>query len=855
MRRSSIGGVKAWALPGLLAATAIAGPAWAQQAQTFNIPSQDLPTALEAFGRQSGKEILFDRREAAGRRSGAAVGDYTADAALRRLLGGSGLALRQVNADTFLVEPTPPQDRAAPSGGETTSVDDVIVSALRRNERVQDAPAAITAITGETLRRLGASDFNDYYRTVPSLQITNNSATAGQSRVSLRGIWTAGESTVGLYYGETPVTGPNTTSDPGLQTPNLTLFDVNRVEVLRGPQGTLYGAGSVAGTIRVVFEQPDPNTFGGHVEAEVSTTDHGGESSHFRGAVNLPLIQDKLGLRLVGYTEEIGGYVDNVRLNQKDVNTGEINGGRAILAWTPSETFSLTGSAIYQESRLDDNLTWYQAYGAKAYKTDQWLHIPYNDDLQLYNATLNWTLPFAKLTATSSYYEWNLERNTDPNRNTLITIAGLQPASPACRRYYGISASCSPAQLADFKTFATGLLPVSFNSPMSLDVQIHEIRLSSLDGGWFDWTVGAFYEKREDLVRSNTARADAITGDLFDPLLVDGRSRTSTDFTQFSQFVEVAVRPAPGLTVTGGVRHYDYDKDVSSETLEASYLSGSVVGPARVTESARANWVGKLNVAYKFTDNLLGYVQWAQGFRPGGANNIIGLAESLVVYDPDSLDSYEAGFKGSWANGRYTLNTAAFQIDWKGIQTSLTVPPSYRATINAGDARIQGLEIEGAARPFAGLSLTGGLAWIPKADLTAIPGPDKIILGAQDGIVGDRIPYSAKFTAAVSAEYDWPISGTANAYVRADVNYHGETANSFRPTWVNYEELTDFTEVNARAGIENGDWGVHLFVKNLTNIVGALNVQSGAAPAPYQNERQLSSLRPRTIGLNVTRQF
>ncbi|MDB5686440.1 MAG: hypothetical protein JWR77_1029, partial [Rhizorhabdus sp.] len=369
-----------------------------------------------------------------------------------------------------------PSMAADAADGDDAASGDIVVTALRRSSTLQAAPAAITALDSETLRREGVSDFHDYYRSVPSLQISDNPVSPGASRISLRGIWAAGESTVGLYYGDTPVTGPaGSTADAGQQTPNLDLFDVQRVEVLRGPQGTLYGSGSVGGTIRVLFAQPDATKFGGHVEAEGSTTDGGDESGSLRAALNIPLVKDKLALRVVGGHQEIGGYVDNVKVGRKNTNSGSVSGGRAILAWTPSPDFDLTGTAIFQKSDQDSNGAWYQRLGKKAYKTDGALLVPYEDEFKLFTATANWNLPFGRLTGTSSWYKWDIKRAVD----VTASFGSLAQLGLFCQAYAASAAPCTPTQQASYRTYIANGLPAAFYQPFGLETQTHELRLSS----------------------------------------------------------------------------------------------------------------------------------------------------------------------------------------------------------------------------------------------------------------------------------------------------------------------------------------------------------------------------------------
>jgi iron complex outermembrane recepter protein len=741
-------------------------------------------------------------------------------------------------------------DARAADSEPPAQIEEIVVTALKRDTKLQDTPISITALTADSLAKTGATNFNDYYRSVPSLQVTESAA--GQNRLSIRGINLPGESTVGVYYDETPVTGPSgTTSDPGLQTPNINLFDAARVEVLRGPQGTLYGSGSMGGTLKVIFNKPDASRQQVRIETQLATTEEGQASYFLNGAVNLPLITDKLAVRVAGYTKRNGGYVDDIRDGQNNVNRSTTAGGRVMLRYTPIDDLEIIGTALYQRNDFHDNSSWYAQLGN--YNSDQALRQPVNDGINLFNGTLNWSLPFAKLTVASSYYKWDLTRVVDITAPVTASVAFAQPSSALCKAYNSTTSSCTPGQLAAYQTFAFGTLPGGFQAPLTVKSQTHEVRFASPGAGMFDWTTGLFYEDRTDHTDSRIAKGDLATGELLDPLVLEGERLLDTDVKQFAQFGEVSVRPFGGLTVTGGIRHYHYDKTVTGLVLQPSLVLGFFPGPASSVDASADGWVGKANVSYQFTRTVMAYAQWGQGFRPGGANNVPGLNQGLVAYRPDKLDSYELGLKTSFDESRYVLNLAAFQINLSDMQAALNVQPGFRIVTNAGDGRIRGAEAEGSAK-FGGLTLSGGASYIPTAELTSAQAGGAIIVGAQNGQKGDRFPYTAKWSGTAAAEYDWKIA-QLGVFARLDANYRGKQANEFRPSYAFYETLNGFTELNARIGMTHDVWNVSLFVNNVTGTQEPISIQSGLAVPPYQFERQQITPRPRTIGVNVGASF
>jgi outer membrane receptor protein involved in Fe transport len=299
------------------------------------------------------------------------------------------------------------QDTAPPAADPQPSLPgDIVVTALHRASTVQTTPLSIAALSGETLAKTGATQLADYFRQVPNLNVT--SAQGGSSRISIRGVNAAGEATVGLYYDETPVTGPSgTTQDSGGVAADMNLFDVERVEVLRGPQGTLYGASSMAGTLRIIFNKPNSKKYEAATEEQVSTTAHGGMGYFFKGMVNAPIISDKLAVRVVGY-EKRPGWIDNVLFGTKDVNDSSNWGVRGLIGYTPDDKTTITGTVTYQKSTAKDQQGWYPSVGL--YQTNSPTQLPFDSKMQLYNLKGDRALGFATLTATASYYKYQFLR-------------------------------------------------------------------------------------------------------------------------------------------------------------------------------------------------------------------------------------------------------------------------------------------------------------------------------------------------------------------------------------------------------------------------------------------------------------
>ncbi len=754
---------------------------------------------------------------------------------LAALAFGNAHAADAADAAAAAAAPTS-ADAAAPA-----TMGEVVVTALKHSSTVQTTPLAITALTSQSLDKMGASTIADFVRTVPGLNLTEGDS--GRTRISIRGIQTAGESTVGLYYGETPLTGPSgTSSDPSGTTPNLNLFDVQRIEVLRGPQGTLYGSGSMGGTLQVIFNQADTHKYEGATDLGVNTVDKGSAGYSARGMVNVPLVDDKFAVRAVIYEENRGGYVDSVSLHRNDINNGQLRGGRLMANFTPTADLQITGMALVQSQDYGDTSQWRTSLGP--YKTDIPVSQPFHDLLNLYNLTGRYDLHFATLTATASYYKWNVQSTND---NT-ATYANTVNKGTYCTLYFHETTNCTPSQMTAYKTYGLSNLPIAAYQPRFVENKTVEARLSSEGTGPFTYTVGVFNEDRNDRVDTHVNPADPATGVITIPN-VDLGSRYIVDTVkQLAEFGEMSYAlPVIPVTLTYGARHFSYQKNVGGQYLGYNYYNGQTPSDFFTTPANASGWVQKFNLDYRITHDIMFYGQATQGFRPGGANNIPGLPASLHTYQPDSLWNYETGLKTSWFNRRLTLNADVYEVQWNNLQTSVQTPNgSFSFISNVGKAQIDGLEFEGGLNPISGLTLNATYSFI-NARLTADQISD---IATAAGKKGDKLTLIPDQTASASAEYEWPLIGQIDGLVRADISYTGKETTQFRPTNSLYRVVGNYGVVNLRAGVQANDWTASLFANNVANRVGIITINAATGNPDYS-----VSVAPRTIGIDVTKKF
>ncbi|MFC0203945.1 TonB-dependent receptor [Novosphingobium soli] len=758
----------------------------------------------------------------------------------RRAALNSGVASIVLALAAALPTVAQAQDAAAGTATDTEVGTDIVVTALRRDTTVQTTPIAITALTGETLTNAGVTNIADYAKFVPSLRIQDNGP--GQRRVSLRGVQASGEATVGVYYDDTPVTGSvGVSSDAAGRTADFTLFDVNRIEVLRGPQGTLYGASSMGGAIRVIFNKPS-DEYEGTVEAQAQTTKGGGFGYFVNGMVNVPLVKDVLAARAVLYRRDSDGYIDNTFLNRKNVNDYTATGGRLMLRFTPTSNFTLDGTAAFENTDAV-SATWNPAVGE--YKSAAQVNLPYTDKSQLYSLTANWDVGFANLTSITSYQHRKSAYAADDSY-----YIGTYRTAARCASYVNAGGACSADQLSTYYGYIDSLSPAAIYYPGSTKDFTQEVRLSSTGDNAFDWTVGGFFQNRKNDVTSSDARADDATGEIIFPVQLFYRREIFDKLKQVAVFGEGTYHVTPAISLTAGIRYFDYDKTVSGFTDIGWTLIGAPVRPVNTVDSSENGTLLKFNASWQANPDMLFYATASQGFRPGGANQVIGLSADLTPYESDKLWNYEVGGKISLLDRALTVNLAAFQIDWDNMQVSgRTTNGAFSFLSNAGAARIRGLEAEAFIRPAQGLQITLAGNYLD-AKLTEDQISDAVVAA---GRAGDRIPYIPHFAGSVGAEYRAPVGDSVEFFARADVNYVGSSYSEFRPTNVYRVKMDDYALANLRVGFElpDSDTGVYLFVNNVFDAVAINRASMSSTPNSYA----ATSAAPRTIGVNLRRHF
>lgn len=741
------------------------------------------------------------------------------------------IALRQSTALVVLAavagfaQPCLASDELANDGTEQSG--EIIVTALRRATSLQETPISIAALDGELLQQKGAKDLIDIAASVPGFTMRDNGP--GQRRPVIRGIQGAGEAQVGTYYDEFPISSsPGATNDAGRFAPEIKLVDVDRVEVLRGPQGTLFGGGSMGGTLRIATKKPSLDDWSGSIDSHVGFVSHGGTDIGVDGAVNIPIAPGVAGLRLVGYAGRSDGFIDNLTLGDKNINRSDYVGGRAALRIEPTSNLMLDVFALYQKYKTDAGNATIASLGDL--KSNLPAYDPLADKVQLYGATARWETRFATFVGNASYYRRDLDFTfLFPN----LAIPRTNPT-----------------------VLGTGIV----QQPETSRARTYELRAQSPDDrSAFVWTIGAYHQDRDALTYSLLPFADA-TGRP-SPTLPHYQDRSiKTTLTQTALFGEASYTLWDKLTATAGVRWFDY----KVTSLQATTIAAGGVIPANpgvysgAAPFKQSDTTTKFGLSYKIDSDRMLYVLRSEGFRPGGANqNVSPLIPS--GFGSDSVTNYEAGIKSQWFDRRLTLNAAYYHMIWDNMQVAGSTPDGlFRFTTNAGQAKVDGIELELSGRPTPTIEL--GLTYgHVNARLTQdqpfVPGVPR------RGLKGDRVPAVADNSLNLSAEKSFLVNDGLTIRLHGEAQYVAGSQNNLHPTLVStttgadtgiadpyFARYPGYTTYDLRLTFDFGKYTIQAYSTNITDKRGTTFIfVDNFRPAGYPYY-----IRPRTMGLRAS---
>ncbi len=685
---------------------------------------------------------------------------------------------------------------------ESVADDEIVVTAQKREERLRDVPQSVSAVTAETLERLQANSFEEYVAHVPGL--TALGGQAGNTRLTLRGLNTGSvASTVGTYVDETPFGSSTSLVNAGVLALDLDPFDVQRIEVLRGPQGTLYGASTLGGIIKFVTTAPSPDAFEARARASAEQTQDGDPSYALRAVMNAPL-GDRAALRVSGIYRDQGGYVDDPSRGATNINGVETAGVRAAFLLNATDNLQIRLSAHLQDvnSNAQDDVAYFQD-PLEPVGGDLDQYRPFSElseiDYRIYNGTVDWDLGFASLISSSSYSELGQYRESDG-------------------------------------TLAFGL-PSFLANDVTQEKFTQEVRLVSPSSDRFEWVIGGFYAKEEGLIDQEI---------FFDtpPGTVTGLTAViASDYEEIAAFGGITYKFTPQFDVSVGARYAENEQSVEQGGTAVSS------GGEDSTDDALTYSIAP---RFRIGDDTMIYARVASGYRPGGPN-ILGVPSVIpATFNPDETVNYELGVKTDLFNGMLRLDAALFHIDWTDIQL-LVFDGVVSGNSNGSSAESEGVEWSATLAPTDGLTLVWSGAY---TDAKLTGDTDPIVVG---GASGDPLPYSPEWASTLDVNYEWAV-GQHTAYVGGAWRYVGEQSSGFPGTGgflygAEQIELPSYNIFDLRAGMEFEQFAVDVFARNVGDERAVTSFGGFGATLPDAPNGAANLIRPRTIGVSLSTRF
>ncbi|MBL8554247.1 MAG: TonB-dependent receptor [Phenylobacterium sp.] len=792
------GGRFEWIAPAVLAA-ALATPSVgrAEPARVFRLPSEPIDIALVRFGIQAGVSVGGFPAAGCDGRSRPLLGVFTASSALARLLP-AGCRFERLDARAFRISgasaavrpPAPPQ---APSSVEIT---ELVVTAEKRREPLRGSPFAVTAVGGDTLERTGAGSFAEAALQIAGVTETNLGP--GRNKIFIRGISDGAftgrtQSTVGLYLDDVPITynAPD---------PDLRLADIERVEVLRGPQGTLYGSGSIGGIVRLVTARPDVTGFRARMVAEGMLNAHADRSFGGEAMINVPVVKGRAAVRAVAYVDELSGYLDNPSLRLEDVNRGRRSGGRVSALADLGGGWTVQAAAVRQGIETSDSQ---YVQGAGRRSRDTRVREPHDNDFKLASLSFGHAGSTADVRVSGAYIDHDLETRYD----------------------------------------ATGAFDLAADRIAAVDEQqrvellVGEAVATSAAESRLRWLAGAFVSHSREM---NAAVLDAT---------LSGGDRRSVferhdHLTETAVFGELTYDLTHRLTATGGGRLFRTRVETRADRFGLTNA-----GPAIIRgEDTDSGFAPKLRLSYAVSPDIVAYAQAQDGYRAGGfnvpaqADGVPG-GPDVRAFGPDRLRSYEVGGEATLLDRRLTVRVAAFRARWRDVQTDQFRDSGLPVTLNIGDGSNTGLEFEAQWRPDAHwLARVSGLLGDPELTRTEAAFPARVDIG---------LPGVAKASGAVDLAYRWDVARGVRVELSGQAAYVGRSFLTF--DGASASAMGDYLQGRIAASLRTRSWEGQAYVANVTGARG--DTFAFGNPFSRSRARQATPLPPRTFGLAIRRSF
>jgi len=793
----------------------------------FDISRVDLALALNQIAQQSHIEIAFSAELTRGKISPLLKGTYTPERALKILLQGSGLHARQIAGGALVIEKEG-AGKSRSGGQEPTKDNDammqgeIIVTAQKRTERLQDVPMSISVISGDRLTATQSTTLQDIVDSVPGMQVVSTEP-VGNTLV-IRGIDAGGgggnagiNASVATYVDEVPYTSQGPFSYGVYIAPNFDPYDLARVEVLRGPQGTLYGANALSGLLKYVTNAPDPSGY--HVSFLLGGNDveHGGAGYELHGMINIPLASTAA-FRLTAGGTYIPGYIDDPTLGRDGANDVRRTNTRAAFLWQPNDDLAIRATAAYQRLSAGDNnrvdldpSTLRPIYGALITGRD--FPGPQRVSNEIYNATINWNLRFGALTSSTSWTK------VDPY---LI---------------FDESASLGPVISSIFggNYGAIGVVREPVHSIKQ------ELRLAAVQQQPLEWTVGVYFDDEA------AHEFEAIYAASLNPRqvllnfqLALGEYHIDSTYREYASFADLNYHITSAFELGIGGRYSKSEQ--TYHQLNDGFVTGSDNFGA---ESDQGVFTYSVDSKYRFTPGLMAYARVASGFVPGGPNDAMPGSNLPPTFNSSSTTNYELGVKGGTDEGRINYDVDVFDTEWRNIQLE-AVFGNFAGITNGGTARSRGLEGSFTFRPIEELTLMLNAAYTD-ARLTQDTTPS---FGGHDG---DRLPLSPLFSGTVGADYQRPLGANVSGFGGIEWHYNGGRLAPFNSGGPR-ADLPSYSMVDLRAGVKLHAYTLTAYMKNAGNV-RAINTVGTETTLRGQAALSAAIEIPRTIGLNVAANF
>jgi iron complex outermembrane receptor protein len=758
----------------------------------------------------------------------------------------------------------------APTPGEQShagQIEQVVVTASKRNQAINKVPESISVLSGNMLQQKHILDYADITRELPGISFAAGASVSGgivgpnTANIVIRGISsTSGSATVALYLDDQSITQSNLYV--GAEQPKF--LDIARVEVLRGPQGTLFGASSMGGTIRLITNQPQFNVYSGNVSADISGTEHGGVNTRDSAVVNIPLVQDKMALRLAAETGEDSGYIDRyagdgTTLLKSGVNTEHWYSLRGTLKYKPADDWTITLSVTDQYDHTGDTPVFYPQLGT--YKENKAVTEPSADYLFIPSLTVKKDFNDFSVTSVTGYFQRKFSFQSDGTFFNSAVIAGflLDPQFP---------------DKAAQNDSIIGTLPSQVHRTDRTFQGSEELRATSTDAELFgrpiNWIGGVYLEYqrqvRDDFEPAPGIRAafqkiygysiyDSPIGGSQEPGVSYANDLVYSDNQwldqiQYAVFGQVDYKVLPRLTLTAGLR-YEYATQ-NYYRNSGGVLAYGNVNPFTSQDSTYAA-TPKASITYDVNTDSIVYATFAKGFRLGGPTGpvagptcggdlkTIGITDPPTKYGPDKLYSYDAGVKELFLDKKVSVNVGVYYIDWENIQQSINLPTCGASiTQNLGAAESYGTEIEALANVMDGLTLRTAIG-ITHSVITSSP-------NALAAAPGQDVLNTPKWTGSFGFNYTWPITDAMAGFLGSDFDVVGSSHGAFNDTDPAYVQPS-YTLLNANVGVTLGPWRAMLYGKNLAD--DKLIIQRPSINFVEEGY----TLRPLTVGFTVSRQF